>query len=301
VSSATADVNDKDRQFCWQQIERNRPLFRLSHPYAPREHSTGLLALYALFAALEEALCRVSDESVARTKLNWWQQQLLGPEYRSSEHPITRQLVQYNVITTDVREHLLGLLATTVDRLNAPAPANEQAFKALCESIGLYPMKMELALQGERDTQSVSLVAACAVNGLVQLLRESCRGEMRAYSWLPPVFLQHFGLRRNELQQGTRPEEAKQLMGQLCTLGLSWLRDEAGAGGYREWWAGMDTGWRHRHRHWIIQTQLNIRRLKNLRGLGIDQHARGFSTTDFGDAWLAWRCARRISRGGDRK
>lgn len=288
-----ANANNSDRQFCWQQVLRVRPGFRLSHTYAPEQHSVRLLALYALFSALEETLCRVSDESVARTKLTWWQQQLLSPEYRISVHPITRQLYQSGLITEHTREHFLGLLASTIERLDAPAPTNENAFKALCRSIGLYPLRLELAMQDGSEAESAPFEQACAVNGLVQLLRESSHSEMAAYTWLPLNLLARHDLARDELQSKTRPDRSLPMIAQLCAWGLSWI-------GNPDLDLGLPIGaeLRQRHRHWIIHTRLNIRKLENLQHLGVQQHAREFLTARARDAWLAWRVARKTSGRG---
>ncbi len=278
---------------------RIRPLFRLSFPYAPAESSPRLLALYALFSALEEALCRVSDETVARAKLGWWQQQLLGPDYRTSAHPITRQLYQNGVIATGAQEHVWGLLATTLNRLDMAPPADEQELQSLCRLIGEYPLHLELSIQGQHETEKVALSAACAVNGLVQLLRESSRSELPAYAWLPMNLLVQHGVTPHDIQSGSRPDRTRQLMRQLCMLGLSWIKD--GVGDDEELRLRIGPAWRHRHRHWLIHTELNARRLKKLRDVGARRHGQVFAATGPGDVWLAWRSARRISRGGNHK
>jgi len=305
MNSPAADLNETDRQFCWQQVQRIRPLFRVSYPYAPQQLSPGLLALHALFAALEETLCRASDESVSRLKLAWWQQELLGSECHASTHPITRQLQRSAAITPDVQRHLRGLLTTTFDRVDSPAPKGAVELESLCQLVGLYPMRLELAMQGERDRENESLAAVCAVNGMVQLLRESSRSHLPAYHWVPLATLAKFGLTRqdlhDELQRKSRSDRARQLMRHLCSLGLSWRRNKIAV---VEPWAkksGFEADWRLRHRHWIIQSELNARLLKKLCRLPLCEHRRAFAATGPGDVWLAWRLARQHARGNDLK
>ena len=299
MNARVADAENTDRLFCWQQVLRVRPLLRLSLPYAPGEQSDRLLALYALFSALEEAICRVSDEGVARVKLGWWQQQLFGPENHVSTHPITRQLRLCGLITIPSQNHFRGLLNTTMARLDAPAPANEHELKTYCQMIGLYPMRLELEMPNERDMENKPLAAACAVNGLVQLLRESSRSQMQAYAWVPLNMLARHGLTRDELQSGAEPDRSRQLLKQLCMLGLSWTSDEIGRIGVCDSGGKFGMNWRQHHRHWIIQTQLNVRKLKKLPELNTLRLRRAFSITGVGDVWQAWRSARKISAGGN--
>ena len=285
------NTSSNDLQFCWQQILRVRPGFRLSHIYAPEKYSPGLLALYAWFSALEESLCGVSDEIVAQTKLIWWQQQLLGSEYRSSPHPITRQLRRCQVIHSAAREHARGLLETTMERLDMRAPSDERALRSLCRNVSVHAMRLELAMQGENNVDSPLLDAACAVNGLVQLLRESSCSMLPSYSWIPLNLLARHDLIRADLQNNTHTDASRLLMKDICTLGLAWI----GTGDFKTD-VYSDVAWRRRHRHWIIQTQMSVRRLKRLQRASLPMHRREFSATPIGDAWAAWRTARRISR-----
>lgn len=266
------------------------------HAYAPKEHSVGLLALHSLFCALEEALCRVSDESIAVAKLTWWHQQLLSSECTVSAHPITRQLYRSGVINADTQKHFQGLLASTIERLDARPPSDVESFRSLCRLVGLYPMRLELAMQGESDPESPFINAACAVNGLVQLMRESSRSELSSYTWLPMNLLARHGLTREQFQRNAQPETTGLLIRQLCELGLSWVENDALESDLQ-----INAEWRQRHRHWIIETQLNARRLKTLQRLGLHLHDREFSATRAGEAWLAWRVARRVRKAGAKK
>jgi hypothetical protein len=263
----------------------------LFHAYAPREYSISLLALHALFCALEEALCRVSDESVAVAKLTWWHQQVLSSERSVSAHPITRQLYRSGVISGDTQKHLQGLLASTIERLDAPAPSDVESFRSLCRLVGLYPMRLELAMQGETDSGSPFINGACAVNGLVQLMRESSRSPLFSYSWLPLNLLARHGLTRDQFRSNAQPDTTGVLMQQLCELGLSWIENDALESDLHN-----NAAWWHRHRHWLIETQLNSRRLKTLQRLGLHLHNREFSSTRVGEAWLAWRVARKVRK-----
>jgi len=296
VNSRLDKASTNDLQFCWQQVLRVRPEFRLSHAYAPEKYSAGLLALHAWFSAVEESVCRVSDETVAQAKLLWWQQQLFGSEYGNSPHPITRQLRRCEVIPSEAREHAHKLLETTRGRLDAPALPDEASLKSLCRNVGVHAMRLELAVQRENRLHGPLLETACAVNGLVQLLRESSRSLLPSYTWVPLNLLARHDVTRAELQNRAHSEATRLLMAQICAEGLAWIgEDDFGAD------PNLDPAWQLRHRHWIIQTRLNVRRLKKLRRSTLQMHSREFSSMLLGDAWLAWRTARAISKGRPNK
>lgn len=296
--NAQAETSDEhDGQFCWQQVLRVRPLVRLSHPYAPRESSSKVLALYALCCAVEEALCQASDEIVSRTKLSWWQQQLLSSESSTSNHPITRQLHKTGLISEHSHGWLQFLLETTLDRIDVTAPKDELELKSLCESVGLSQMRLELAIQDQHPGQEELLVAACAVNGLVQLLRESSRSQTPAYGWLPLNLLARYELTRHDLQSGVSTEKAQKLLKQLHDTGTSWVASGDSDSSQPEVLTSLKGNRCKRLRHWLIQTALNIRLLGQLQATPFDQHASAFSKAGPADAWFAWRCARNLPVG----
>ena len=90
--AATAGSESNTHQFCWEQVLRINRAFRISQVFAPADKADQLLALYALFAAVEETCSAYSDEEVARRKLHWWRGECLRPGNDGGEHPISREL-----------------------------------------------------------------------------------------------------------------------------------------------------------------------------------------------------------------
>lgn len=287
-----------DQQFCWEQVVRIRPTFRYSYLYAGKEISARLLALYAMFSSIEELHCRIGDENVARVKLGWWHQQLLGEQFGISDHPVTRQLFRTGAITIGARDDLQSMLKTAITRLDAAAPADEHELKSMCIEIGLYQMRLEFGLQGENEPYA-GQESACAVNGLVQLLRESSRTQKEPWWWVPLSYLAREGLSRVALERITQREAASQIMMRICELGLSWAQ-----AGLIQFPQSTSRNFSRRELvqkqallHWCIQTELHARALgklrESLRGSGLERLAGRFNSTTFGDAWCAWRSARK--------
>ena len=258
-----------------------------------------MLALFALFTSIEEVFYRVSDEAVARAKLSWWTEQLLGPEYATSTHPVIRQLHRSRAIAPAARDALVNMLRISLERLGAPSPANEDELKSLSLGIGQFPMQLELALCAGSGWGEVP-AAVCAVNGLVQLLRESSRKLDQSYYWIPLNLLARHRLSRNELNADGKSLPASQLMEKICRLGESWLASDqtragASAPAGRAWAAWP----KHPlYRHCYIQSEMNLRMLGRLRHMQLQQHKQVFDSANLSDAWSAWRCALRTTEKG---
>jgi phytoene synthase len=62
---------------------------------APRHKQPLLTALYALYRELEESVRQVSDPTVGRTKLAWWQSEIAALANGAPHHPVTRAIAQH--------------------------------------------------------------------------------------------------------------------------------------------------------------------------------------------------------------
>jgi len=292
--SPAALQSQSDREFCWELILRTRPNFSSSCLYTARETSARLVALYALFSSLEELFCRVTDEQVAQAKLVWWKTQLLGKEYTTSDHPVTRHLRQTEAITSASIGYVQNLLNSTGQRMDHGSVADETGLKELCVVVALDQMKLELSLDGAIPISPWAIENACAVVGLVQLLRESSRGVAPTYSWVPLTVLAQLGVNRSELAQNRDSEAVRKLISRLCAMGLNWL--PAGSDVCKRPLLAPSLPGTTAARHWLIQLRLCVRLLQKLPGKTTSGASRIFSRTTAGDVWCAWRCARTLAR-----
>jgi phytoene synthase len=293
IATRTLRLDHSDADFCWEQILRTRPAFGISHAYAPAECSAGLLALYALFVSLEELFCRITEEQVARAKLAWWQTQLLGPEYTVSDHPVIRKLRQSGAITQSAREHVQTMLSSAVHRLDLTAPVDESGLKSLCVIVALDQMKIEMSFLGASPGICLSMENACAVMGLIQIMRESSRCAFPEYKWIPLNLLAHHAVTRPDFALNPDSESVQKLMAQLCAIGLTWIPEGQNVCKNSRLMMSMQDV--SATRHWLIQLRLSIRLLQNLQGKTSTEANRLFSRTALGDAWCAWRCARKLA------
>ena len=295
VRSPAADTVQLDRQYCWDHVVRVRPEIRLTRFYSTQPDR--LLSLYALLSAFEEVHTRIGDESVARAKLAWWHGQLVGRGFHSSEHPICRSLDRTGGVTPEEGDALQELLTNCSQRLDGSATVNEAELKLACFTIGLHAMRLELGRQLVPQHNSW-LAGACAVNGLMQLLRESIcsRHPGKEYTWIPLTMLARHKLSHVDLSEGAQPVRFQHLVRQLDELAESWLgssesslvtMEEGRIPG--QLWIELAGA-----RHWYIQSELQRRLLRKMAARKSISAAYKLVQTGIADAWFIWRCARRF-------
>lgn len=277
------DQERNDREFCWEQIHRTNPSFRLSHSFAPREKSEGLVALYALFSIMELLCAEHADPEPAYRKWNWWRRELLDREPDQSRHPVVRELLRTGVLETVAGAELAPLLLQAEQRLDPVAPADITQLRALVKLIYQPAGKLEnLYLSGTCNDWE----GAFAQAGLFQLLRESTLpGSHAGFWWLPLNLLAKHGLRRDELLAKNKRDAAAALFSELFEACLDWDdADQLQAAG------GSDAAVA---RHWQITLRLMRRKMQRLRGMSPDRFQSEIFKMGMGELLLAWRTARK--------
>ena len=277
-------------RFCWEQVLRTNPLFRISHLFAPSESSPQLLALYALFASIEHLNSGISEESVARTKLEWWRAELLERDAAESNHPVVRHLHETGAAKKLPEPAVRLLLASAGSRIDALAPADQDELRSLCQSIYRPQVFLEAALE-EGDVALDSLNPAMLVNGgLVQLLRESSRRKENAFWWIPLNLLARYKVTRNQLESMQDSAVTQALFKQL----FEWV----GQGGTQgEVTALLDSQAGNADGTGLVHLQLMMalqsRQLGRLQALSPARYNDELSRWRTGDLLTAWKSARR--------
>ena len=300
MNNQVSDTERADLGFCWDQVMRVRPQFRLTHAYAPKEISSGILAMHALFAALEEAVSNVSAEEVSRAKLVWWQQELMAHGAVNSRHPIVRMLERSFTRPEAIHDHLRSLLDLSIQRVDAVAISDEAALRQFCQELGAVQMRLEFALEPGNTEDDASLAKSCDASGLLQLLRESVRlGPDRAFWWLPLNLLARFGLNRAEFVDGGVNESSINVMKSIYSAVLDRHRQPESRNRFATKLHSKVGSTVQRHRHWLVQSALQLRLLDRLEAVHPRKYLNILSTTRLSDAWFAWRVARQCPAGGE--
>lgn len=288
--------NPNDVQFCWEQVERVRPLFRLSYVYSTVPEQARLLALYALLCALEEPLYSVSDPEVIRAKIAWFHQELLGENFETSNHPVIRLVYQSGAIPHEGFDVLHQHIDSTLNRIEPETPSDETEFRSLCTLGTRSAAKLELYGIPPGFARDADMLSACALSGLVQLLRESSRKSSRDFTWVPLYMRARHQLSLADLERGIKSVEIESLFRDLSDTGLSWFTSK----NMQELCAASSQSGlsRNRFNHWLIQLKLQRNLLERVRELKLSQHNKVFSTVWFGGAWQTWRFARKLNWQG---
>lgn len=280
-------------------IDRNFPAMQLSMFYCDPADKVKILAMYGLLATVEESLYRASDPVVSRAKLGWWLEELHHAESTGGVHALTGQLQNCGVLGAWPAALISRLFALAMSRIDASGLNNEKSLEKLCTSMGLIQLELESALHGLPVPDHALLQQWAAINGLVQLFRESLKAKNPSYFWLPLNLCAQVDIERQQVAAQTTSEKSRSLFARIIELTSGW---QAGKKDRVKQLQSLPTPWVSKNRHWLILSSLQQRQLSRLK-LGLakpDLEVLDFKALQgigIGDGWCAWRMARLLGLG----
>jgi phytoene synthase len=280
-----------EQLLCWEQIDKTNRLFRVSHAFAPSDRRGILLPLYALFSVVEDACSNYSDEQLARGKLAWWRQEMLGRNPDGGSHPIVAELIRNVRLGRHQKACIERLLEDAESRLDEAPPASVARLRRRCAEVCQPQIELELSLCGvEEPDMTGSAAGQGARLGLVQLLRESLRAPPQAaFWWLPLDLLARYGVSRAEVRSAPGAKSAQALFKDLLAEGQAWGGEHRPLSRSIEGPAGALI-------HTVVHGELQSRLLVRLQGRSPEQYGVEVDRTKLADVYHAWKIARRVNR-----
>ena len=180
-------VSTEDLSFCWQQVLKHDPWFRLHFQFAPRQYGQAILALHALTTLLEETLDS-SEEALTITRLQWWRTELSPEKAPISAHPVIRALREAREGQEVPPEFTDPLMAQILMRLQAEPVQDQQALKALCDQVGRAKVSAVLGLS-DPTISGVADPCSFSGTGLASLVHFALTSKNQSW-WFVPLALQ---------------------------------------------------------------------------------------------------------------
>ncbi|MCU6433508.1 presqualene diphosphate synthase HpnD [Undibacterium sp. Jales W-56] len=82
-------------EYCQQKAAQSGSSFYYSFLFLPQERRLAITALYAFCREVDDVVDESTDDTVARSKLNWWRGELKAMLANSPTHPVTKALLPH--------------------------------------------------------------------------------------------------------------------------------------------------------------------------------------------------------------
>jgi hypothetical protein len=276
-----------DRIFCWEQVTRTIPVFRVSRVFASQDDASRLLPLYALFSIIEQIYVGYSDDEIARSKLDWWRIETSQEKIRLSQHPVLRELVRTGAVNYLSVGSVDSLLNGAESKFDTRAPVDISDLLMICEQLQRPRLDLEISVCKAQPGVVKIPSGYLERSGLFQLFRESAkRKEQGAYWWVPLNLLAKYSVNRDELDSHSEPAKLSAMLAEIQTE--SRLRVQLSPKGFRN--VPEITSLRH----YFALNGLYAAKLKRLGKATLAKGESEFDRIRVSDLYTAWRSARRF-------
>ena len=171
-------------------------MFRLSRVFCSRQDSDRMLALYALFGAIEQLAWLSNDPALLTENAQWWVNELQRPD---SAHPVMRALEQTGVRRALPQAAIEQLLNRTLTLSRSEPPADVSALRALCRELYEPRLRLELALADSELELESGWQDLATVGGICQLIRDLASEAGSGFWWVPMSVLARLQKTRSEI------------------------------------------------------------------------------------------------------
>lgn len=201
------------QEYCQQKAAASGSSFYYSFLFLPKPKRDAITALYAFCREVDDIADECTDVQIARTKLNWWRQEIHKLYHHQPEHPVT-QALQPAVETFGLaEEHFLEI----IDGMEMDCDQNRyHDFKELqlyCYRVASVVGLLSAQIFGykNRNTQKFAHDLGMALQ-LTNIIRDVGEDARRGRIYLPLDELKKAGITENDVIYGKTSPQMQALL-----------------------------------------------------------------------------------------
>lgn len=275
---------DTDRERCAGLACAPGTVFATVYRFLQDVEADHALALEALFYSVRNIPATVNDAGVAMTKLAWWARECGTDQAASSQHPVVRAVYRsgaWRRLQSSAWKTYLGALSRAVEA----GPESDDEFQARLSDTGGMEALIMVGLP--TDHELAESVVAVGVAGRLLTLIEGLVDAPSTTAHLPSDWRRRYAM---ETGRGVDNEHLGPLTGALRQMALGYLSLTAD-----DWWQSL-----HRDNgaaaHLVLRMAVERHRLERRGGQQVNAVHSGRKPS-FGEVFVAWRQARRLTAG----
>jgi phytoene synthase len=200
-------------QYCQQKAAASGSSFYYSFLFLPKPKRQAITALYAFCREVDDVADECSDIELARTKLNWWRDEIANLYAGKPEHPVTRALLpavrEYDLAAEHFREIIDGM---EMD-LDQNRYRDFKELQLYCYRVASVVGLLSAAIFGYSDRKTLKyahdLGLAFQLTNIVRDVGEDAR---RGRIYLPTDEMARFGVTEADILQGRETGNMRNLL-----------------------------------------------------------------------------------------
>jgi phytoene synthase len=271
--------------YCRQKAAASGSSFYYSFLFLPEDQRNAITALYAFCREVDDVVDECSDQDIARTKLNWWREEVQRLYAGTPRHPVTQALAGHIKTFRLQATHFLEIIAGMQKDLEHIQYANFQQLRVYCYRAASVVGLLAIEIFGYSDPATAKYAADLGIAfQLTNILRDVREDLQRGRCYLPADEMQQFGVSLETLTAyQTTPVVRKLFEHQAARA----------RGYYRSAFEQLPDSDRYNQRSGIIMATIYETILDEIEADGFRVLEQRISLTPLRKFWIAWRTARR--------
>lgn len=275
-------------QYCEETAAKSGSSFYYSFLFLPAEQRRAITAVYAFCREVDDVVDECSDPAVARTKLQWWREEIGRAYDDTSQHPVARAL-QPVVRDYDLpREYFDEIIDGMEMDLDETRYESFQDLALYCYRVASVVGLIAVEIFGYKDRKTLKYAHDLGMAfQLTNILRDIGEDAARGRIYIPRDEMIAHGVSEEDITKGRMTEGMAAL-----------LRDQACRARryYEQALYKLPEEDRFRQRSGLIMAAVYMTLLDSIEQEGYPVLKRRVSLSPWRKLWIAWRTARREAK-----
>jgi phytoene synthase len=268
-------------QYVQQKAAASGSSFYYAFLFLPKERRAAITAFYAFCREIDDVVDEVTDPGVARTKLAWWQTEVLKSYAGEPTHPVMKALMPLAATYRIEARHLQAVIDGCQMDLEQNRYLDFPGLKQYCHLVAGIVGEVAARIFGQTDEATTAYAHKLGLAfQLTNIIRDVGEDAMRGRIYLPVNELQQFDVKAHELLKRQYSDRFSALMKFQTERALA-LYDEA--------LAMLPEADRRAQKPGLMMASIYRTLLREIAADGYQVLHQRVSLTPLRKFWLAWK------------
>ena len=201
------------QQYVQQKAAASGSSFYYAFLFLPTPRRAAITAFYAFCREIDDVVDETSDDSVARTKLAWWQKEVHQSFSGNPTHPVMHALMPHTSAYHIEPRHLLAVIEGCQMDLDQTRYLDYAALQRYCHLVAGIVGEVAAQIFGQTDPATTKYAHSLGqALQLTNILRDVGEDALRGRIYLPVNELQQFDVKAHEILKREYSERFTALM-----------------------------------------------------------------------------------------
>jgi 15-cis-phytoene synthase len=276
-------------EYCQQKAARSGSSFYYAFRFLEPDRRRAITALYAFCREVDDVVDDCREPAVARTKLNWWREEIARLFDGDPRHPITRALAPSLAPFDLSREYFEEIIDGMQMDLDYDAYPDFATLSLYCYRVASVVGLLSARIFGYTDRRTLKYAHDLGMAlQLTNILRDVHEDAVRGRVYIPLDELERFGVKAEDFRSNITRETHQAL--------FSFQAQRA-----RDYYARADAQLpeqdRHAQRPGLIMAAIYRALLDEIERDGFRILEHRVHLTPLRKLWIAWRASRAVRKG----